>query len=74
VDTEYYNNVDSLYFGVLKDQAPFLIDNLNLEDSVDVSIEYEFEYAATESGNYNFFLFRGSNEPIIIKWIYILKN
>ncbi len=27
-----------------------------------------------ESGDYRFYLFRGSTEPIIIKWIYISRN
>nr|WP_315020665.1 hypothetical protein [uncultured Aminipila sp.] len=74
VDTEYYNNVGALYFGALKDEEPFLIDNLDIDNSVDVTSEHEFEYTATESGNYHFYLFRGSNEPIIIKWIDISRS
>ncbi|MBN7772194.1 hypothetical protein [Clostridium aminobutyricum] len=72
VDTEYYNHVGQIYFGALKDGETFMTDNLGEGTSVDS--EKEFEYVVPESGQYHFYLFRGSTEPIVIKWIKISKN
>ncbi len=69
VDTDYYNVVDPIFFGVLKEAEPFSIDNLNMEDSTEVVSEHEFEYTINEEGNYRFYIFRSSMNPIIIKWI-----
>lgn len=69
VDTDYYKVIGAIYFGVLKDDEPFLVDNLKVEDSTKVVAEHEFEYTINEDGNYRFYIFRGSMDPIIIKWI-----
>lgn len=48
-----------------------MIDALDLDSGIKPDKEYEFKYTAPESGDYRFYLFRGSTQPIIIKWIYI---
>ncbi|MBE6033390.1 MAG: hypothetical protein E7222_01695 [Clostridiales bacterium] len=74
VDTNYYGTVGELYFGALKNEETFLIDALDLDGGIKPDKEYEFKYTAPESGDYRFYLFRGSTEPIIIKWIYISRD
>lgn len=70
VDTEYYKHVGQLYFGALKPGESFLVDHLDTENGGDsVKSEKSFEYVASEAGEYHFYLFRGSTEPIVVKWI-----
>ena len=68
-DKEYYKSSGHLYFGALKSGEPFLVDNL--DEGITVEKEKEFEYDVPETGEYHFYLFCGSTEPIIIKWINI---
>lgn len=68
-DKEYYQSSGRLYFGALKMGEPFLVDNL--DKGITVETETEFEYDVSEAGEYCFYLFCGSTEPIVIKWIYI---
>lgn len=67
MDIEHYDSSGHLYFGEIKDGEPFLNNNPG-EKTYGVS-EKEFEFVASESGEYKFSLFCGSTEPIIIKWI-----
>jgi hypothetical protein len=69
VDTEYYQGIGQIYFGALKNGEPFLTDKL--KEGAEVETEKEFEFIVPETGKYQFYLFRDSKEPIIIKWIEI---
>ena len=68
-DKEYYKSSGHLYFGALKAGEPFLVDNL--DEGSTIEKEKEFEYDVPETGEYHFYLFCGSTEPIVIKWINI---
>ncbi len=53
----------------MKNGEPFLTDKL--KEGAEVETEKEFEFIVPETGKYQFYLFRDSKEPIIIKWIEI---